>query len=72
LEHLSLSHPGLGSGGEGRGHFINTAIKENCHGNTLHRFLEVQETKPERETFKSINTDPALLKHCSGSWTGPA
>lgn len=25
----------------------------------------MQETKPERETFKSINTEPALLKHSS-------
>lgn len=61
MEHLSLGNPGLVSGGEGRGHFINTTIKEGCHGNALHQFLEVQETKPKRETFKSINTDPALL-----------
>lgn len=34
-------------------------------GNALHQFLEVLETKPKRETFKSINTDPALLEHSS-------
>ena len=69
MEHRSLSNPGLVSGGEGRGHFINTAIKEGCHGNTMYQFLEVRETKPKRETFKSINTGPALLK-CTAPWQG--
>ena len=65
MEHRSLSNPGLVSGGEGRGHFINATIKEGCHGNVLHQFLEVQGTKPEKETFKFINADRALLKHSS-------
>ena len=61
----SSSNPRLVSGGEGRGHFINKTIKEGCHGNALPWFLEVPETKPERETFKSINIAPALLKPSS-------
>lgn len=69
MEHGSRGNPGPVSGAGGGGHCINTTIKEGCHGNASHQFLEARETKPERETFKSINTAPALLKQ-TAPWQG--